>query len=340
MVTPTQFEYCASIFFFFLEFSSPYVRARWPNFSTSNFCFFPSVNRRISVYRESSKFGKHQYFNYTFSMSTGTTPVRPTPSPRSKGLVGTSKFPDASPVLAQVSSASVKLPAFWAHDPELWFYQVEAMFVSKRVNSEIGRYNHLVASITPEVAANVRRFIVNRPEHDPYSKLKSVLLERYALSPAKQLQALTSETLGDRTPSQLLDRLEQLGLASMGEAMQQQLFISKLPESVRVSLVGLDMGMIDLARRADRVLEQVDRSAAVFAVVQEQPSAPQYGSKQRAAASQRPQPARRLAPASAPSPRPSTNMGTDGTGQSICYYHWRFGKDASKCQPGCSMASN
>ena len=272
----------------------------------------------------------------------------PTPSPRpdkdvATALAGTPAFPmSAGPVLSQLSTGNVKLPAFWPHDPELWFYQVEAMFISKRVNTELGRYNLLVASITPEVAANVRRFIVNRPEHEPYSKLKSVLLERYALSPAKQLQALTSETLGDRTPSQLLDRLEQLGLASMGEGMQQQLFISKLPEAVRVCLVGLDMGMIDLARRADRVLEQVDRSVSVFAVEQNQPSAQQHSSQRPTHSSQRPQPARRLVTSSSsePTARPSTNMGTDGAGQSICYYHWRFGKNATKCQPGCSMSSN
>ena len=282
---------------------------------------------------------------WAVSVDMSTTP---TPSPRphkdvATEVAGTPAFPlSAEPMLSQLSTASVKLPAFWPHDPELWFYQVEALFVSKRINSEIGRYNHLVASITPEVAANVRRFIVNRPDHEPYSKLKSVLLERYALSPAKQLQALTSETLGDRTPSQLLDRLEQLGLASMGDGMQQQLFISKLPEAVRVSLVGLDMGMIDLARRADRVLEQVDRPVAVFAVERNQPSSQQYRSQRPTQSSQRPQPARRLVTSSSsePAARPSTNMGTDGTGQSICYYHWRFGKDASKCQPGCSMASN
>ena len=278
------------------------------------------------------------------SVDMSTTP---TPSPRpnkdvATNVAGTPAFPVSAGLgLSQLSTGNVKLPAFWPHDPELWFYQVEAMFISKRVNTELGRYNLLVASITPEVAANVRRFIVNRPVQEPYSKLKSVLLERYALSPAKQLQSLTSETLGDRTPSQLLDRLEQLGLDSMGEAMQQQLFISKLPEAVRVTLVGLDMGMIDLARRADRVLEQVDRSTTVFAVGREQPmsAAQQYGPKQHAPATQRPQPARRsAAPPSAA--RASPNMGTDEAGKSICYYHWRFGKEATKCQTGCSMASN
>ena len=212
---------------------------------------------------------------------------------------------------------TLKLPVFWPHDVELWFYQVEALFAAKRVNTEVARYNYLVASISPEVAANVRRYIINRPAKEPYSALKNTLLERYQLSPAKQLQSLTNELLGDRTPSQLLDRLEQLGLSGMSEGMQTQMFVSKLPEAVRTSLVGLDLGIVDLARRADRILEQVDQAPLppVFAV------------------SQPPRQARH------PSASGQGNTGTGADGRTLCYYHWRFGKDATKCQSGCSMAA-
>ena len=57
----------------------------------------------------------------------------------------------------------------------------------------------------------VRDLIVDPPSVDPYAKLKTELVRRTSDSEQKRLhKLLISEELGDRTPSQLLRRMQQL----------------------------------------------------------------------------------------------------------------------------------
>ena len=69
----------------------------------------------------------------------------------------------------------------------------------------------MVASLSPEYATEVRDFILKPPTVDPYTELKKQLIKRTTASEQKRLRQLFStEELGDRTPSQLLRRMQQL----------------------------------------------------------------------------------------------------------------------------------
>ena len=61
-----------------------------------------------------------------------------------------------------VVSVGLKLPPFWPADPHIWFAQVEAQF----------KFDHVVASLSPEFAAEVRDLLLHPPADDPYSVLK------------------------------------------------------------------------------------------------------------------------------------------------------------------------
>ena len=73
------------------------------------------------------------------------------------------------------------------------------------------KYDHVVASLSPEVATYVWDIILKPSDGNPYDELKTVMIKRTTESEQRRLlQLFSSEELGDRKPSQLLRRLQQL----------------------------------------------------------------------------------------------------------------------------------
>ena len=58
---------------------------------------------------------------------------------------------------AAVATVSVKLPPFWPSDPEVWFAQVEAYFTTRRITAQRTRFDHIIASLSPEVATEANQ---------------------------------------------------------------------------------------------------------------------------------------------------------------------------------------
>ena len=118
---------------------------------------------------------------------------------------------DAEEKTLSVSAVSVKLPPFWPADPSLWFAQVEAQFQTRGISVERTKFDYVVASLSPEIATEVRDLILSPPTSGPYTELRTELIQRTAVSQRRQLQQLLSgEELGDQTPSRLLRQMERL----------------------------------------------------------------------------------------------------------------------------------
>ena len=114
-------------------------------------------------------------------------------------------------------------------------------------------------SLQPEVAQEVRDFLINPPAKNPYTQLKSELVKRTSASEQQRLhQLLNAEQLGDRKPTQLLRRVQQLlGESQLESSIMTQLFLQRLPTNAQFILASSKntLDTESLAKLADKIVE-------------------------------------------------------------------------------------
>ena len=166
--------------------------------------------------------------------------------------------PDAGRAVAAVN---LKLPPFWPSDPQVWFAQVEAQFTTRGITVQKTKFDSIVASLSPEFATEVRDLILEPPTDSPYDTIKEQLIKRTAASEQRRLQQLfNAEELGNRKPTQLLCRMQQLLGDKAGAtdgSFIRELFLQRLLANVRMVLAsaGDTVSLEELAQLADKVVE-------------------------------------------------------------------------------------
>ena len=104
----------------------------------------------------------------------------------------------------------------------------------------------------------MRYLILQPPDATPYDKLKEQLIKRTAALEQRRLQQLfNAEELGDKKPTQLLRRMQQLlgeKATNTDAVFMRELFLQHLPLNVCMVLASTpDTGNIeDLAQLADK----------------------------------------------------------------------------------------
>lgn len=251
----------------------------------------------------------------------------------------------ANPPVDSVSTINLRLPEFWPTDPAVWFAQVEAQFSNHKIAGQVARFNYVVASLPPLIAMEVRDFLLNRPPVNPYDALKAALIARTSASERQRLQQLlATEDLGDRKPTQMLRRMQQLlgdKAATFDEGLLKELFLQRLPANVRMILATTDtMSLQAVAEMADRILEVATPSIAAVSSGPASSDVTQLREEvahltelvQRLLADRTPSPSRKPRRRS---PRRQSSPCDSG----VCWYHQRFGDASTRCTRPCTYVS-
>jgi hypothetical protein len=88
---------------------------------------------------------------------------------------------------AETSRVAVRLPPFWAERPALWFTQAKAQFSLAGISNERTKFYSIISQHDHRYAAEVEDIITSPPHQDPYTALKTELLNR--LSPTREQRA-------------------------------------------------------------------------------------------------------------------------------------------------------
>mgnify|MGYP006956422324 CR=1 FL=1 len=295
-------------------------------------------------------------------MSTDDIPSPPGDTPANGGTG------NSVPVMGSVS---IKLPPFWRGDPQIWFAQAEAQFSTRQITQEPTKYAHVISVLQPEIAQEIRDILLNPPATTPYTILKEQLILRTTASEQRRVQMLlTEEELGDRKPSQLLRRMEQLvGEQTIDKGILKQLFLQRLPPNVRLILASTSdtLALSDLAELADRIIEvHIPTVGVVSQGVTATPGAAPIAAPAAAAAMpasfydtdlreevrkltkavrdlqmQAERDRRNYRRSRSKSPQRSRGVSPNNTtpASDLCWYHERWGNKATRCRPPCSRYS-
>lgn len=251
----------------------------------------------------------------------------------------------------QIAHVAIKPPTFWKNNPTLWFIRLEAQFSLAKITAEDTKFNHVVAALDADVLTSVSDILINPPQNHPYETIKKRLIDSHSESESSRIRTLLQGLeLGDQRPSQLLARMRSLAGSAVGEALLKSLWLGRLPHSTQSILAALNEELNQLAIVADKILETCN-PPSINAASFDKPQASCTMENQiaqltkqvseltalvhRQNANIQNQPPRHFRRRS--NSQKYKQFKEPSNGQ--CFYHTNFGRNAKKCSPPCSYAS-
>lgn len=237
----------------------------------------------------------------------------------------------------------VKVPPFWPDEPSLWFAQLEGQFVLAGITSDTTKFYHVISNLEYKYVAEVKDVVTNPPAENKFQKLKTELIARLSTSQEQRVrQLLAHEELGDRRPSQFLRHLRNLAGTKMPDEILRSLWANRLPSHIQAIIATQTAANLDdVAQLADKINE-VSLQPQVHHVAT--PPTSELDDLRRqideltkqvsSLAASRSRPRSRSRDNFSYRQQRSRSQSTGGSDQ--CWYHWKFGKDATKCRPPCS----
>jgi hypothetical protein len=153
---------------------------------------------------------------------------------------------------AEISRVAVRLPPFWTERPAAWFAQAEAQFILAGISNELTKFYHVISQLDQRCVTEVEDIIASPPQQDPYSTLKTELVNR--LCPLRLVE------MGDRKPSQFLRHLRSLA-PDIPDYLLRILWTNRLPANIQITLAGMpEVGLDAAALCADCIIEPASPS--------------------------------------------------------------------------------
>ncbi|XP_017875193.1 uncharacterized protein LOC108623586 [Ceratina calcarata] len=150
---------------------------------------------------------------------------------------------------------NVQLPAFWKHEPKLWFMMLEKEFQAYNVKVNAVKTSAVVRNLDPATMRLIIDIIEAPEDKSTYEDIKQALLERLESSDETKLRRLLTELeLGDRKPSELLREMKQLAGGRIADSVLRTMWVDRLPARVREVLAIVDdADLVKLAKIADKI---------------------------------------------------------------------------------------
>lgn len=248
---------------------------------------------------------------------------------------------------SSVFKVGVRVPPFWAEEPEIWFAQVEGQFSISGITSDSTKFNYVIAQLDNQYSREVKDIIINPPATQKYEKLKSELIKRLGISNEKKTkQLLMHEELGERKPSHFFRHLKDLAGPAVPDDFIKSIWTTRLPHGVQMVLAGqpASASLEDLCDLADRVNDLAISSPTVASVSSGAPGSVLNDlTKEIAELRKQVQMLtsdRGRRPRSRASSRDRRNTSRQRSQSNyrkypLCWYHGKFGDKASKCVRPC-----
>lgn len=257
----------------------------------------------------------------------------------------------AALLTGELNAVSIRIPPFWTNLPLEWFCQVEAQFATRGITTQLTKYNWVLPAIPQDVVATVSDVIKNPGEH-AYNNLKKALIDRHKESNSQSLEKLLSGTqIGDRKPSEFYRHMKSLADNAniVNDGLLSQLWLRQLPVLIQAAVTSSGKTEVDgLLEVADKVYEVYQQQSLQMLNTPINPSTPNIselvaqnnrllnelaeirtkfdrmnGSRGRSRDRSRSRSRNRSEPSNG--------------GRNLCWYHFKYGANARKCQQPCNF---
>jgi hypothetical protein len=82
------------------------------------------------------------------------------------------------PSRGDILRVAVRLPQFWAERPAVWLAQAVARFSLAGISDDRTKFYHKISQLVHRYAAEVEDIIISPPQKDPYTAVKTELLNQ------------------------------------------------------------------------------------------------------------------------------------------------------------------
>jgi hypothetical protein len=146
--------------------------------------------------------------------------------------------PPPDPGHHAAAAPSIKLPPFWASNPEAWFGMAAGQFILRGVADERHQFYYAVGALPEAVVRTVADLLRGQPPADAFTQLRNRLLISHTLTEMQRLDKLVAlNAYPGHKPSDVLAELSQFCPAGdLGSRLFRLLFLRQLPSDLRVLL--------------------------------------------------------------------------------------------------------
>lgn len=250
-----------------------------------------------------------------------------------------------------------ELPKFNKKDLNFWFLMVESEFRASRIDDDDIKFNAVMRALDESTARQLADIVGAQIDNERYAVLKQTILDRFKNPRQSELNLLLKDlVLGDKKPSELLREMRILAKDDVKDGLLHELWLERLPATIKPLLAMSEgMSLNGLAEMADRILFRIKESSVSAASFTQQPKTTAEISSLHRSVDElrralttcleeikdiRTERRSRSRLRSKSQSRSGFSRASTPNRGGICWYHAKFGLNATKCGgEGCKFES-